>query len=262
MLAFPFFLYLKGYRELPGLASWYGRLAVGVVSPFLRLSRAVQEGASRVVRRYFFLVGTERENEALRKLVEATEMRRFFLDGIARENERLAGLVEFQKRLPFQTVAARVLAYPPLSEFRLMTVDRGEESGIRRGAPVLAPQGLVGRVIRVQGNSSEVLLLTDPTSAVDARAVRTGARGLVVGKETDLRLNRRLFIGALEFWERSQEVGDGDLLVTSGLDGVFPADIPIGIVQDRKKGKYEVFQEGKVLPAVDFHKLREVLIER
>ena len=260
LTALPLFLYLKVSDEPPAVYRWYERAALRVVSPFFQISRAIQQGVGGVARRYFFLTGVARENEGLRKLVDALQIKRSFYEGVARENERLTALVEFRKKLPLETLAARVLSCPPLGEFRIITVDRGEQEGVRRGAAVMVPQGLVGRVIRVGGRFSEILLLTDPTSAVDARAVRTGARGLVTGEGIEIGLDRRLFIGALEFWDRTEVVAEGDFLVTSGLDGLFPPDLPIGTVREVRKGKYEVFQEGKVIPQVDFNQLREVLI--
>ena len=125
---------------------------------------------------------------------------------------------------------------------------------------MLSPDGLVGQVSRVFGSYSQVLLIIDPTSAVDGQIEKTDSRGLVVGKVMSLGLKRDLFIGAFEYLSQSTVIEEGTRVVTSGLDGIFPPGILVGTVGGSKKKKYDVFQQAEVIPAVDFNKLREVLV--
>jgi rod shape-determining protein MreC len=228
--------------------------------PILQGVHWVKSGVKRVVRRYFYLVNAATENEELRKELAASQLRQGYYDKLTQENERLANYLNFKASTPFRVIPAKVIAYPPLGEFRILVLDRGSEQEVQRGAPVLTQLGLVGRIQEVAPNYSKVLLITDPSSAVDARVKRTGARGLVVGHGQKVGLDRELFIGAFEFWDHTEEVSEGDELVTSGLDGVFPANIPIGTVRETRREKFDVFQKGKVIPFVIFNKTQEVFI--
>lgn len=252
LVALPIWFYLSPGRHLPPAPiAWYDRIVFKVVTPPLRGIRWIEEEFFQLMRRTFFLLRAERENEALKKEILALRVREFFFEGVARENERLSRLLDFQQSLPYRAIPAQVIAFPPLGEFRLMMINQGSEQGVLRGAAVISPDGLVGRVFRAENRVAQILLMTDPTSAVDARVLRNGSRGLVVGRGDN---------AALEFWDRAQEVGEGDSLVTSGLDGNFPPEIPIGKVHDIRRDAYEVFQAGKVIPAVPFNKLDEVLV--
>lgn len=227
------------------------RAALGLSTPLLKGWRSLRDAVALAYHRYLNLIHIEEENEELKRLMTNYEVQHLFYEQVLEENRRLRAVVDFEEAQPFRTVVARVLSYPPIGEFRLMTVDRGGDDGVLRGAPVLAPAGLVGRLVRVERRISQVLLLVDPTSAVDVRVARTGARGLVVGRGED---------GALEFWDRAGEIREGDLLIASGLDGVFPGDLPVGRVRSLEKGSRGIFLEGDMVPAVAFKKLREVFI--
>jgi len=105
-----------------------------------------------------------------------------------------------------------------------------------------------------------VLLITDPTSAVDGRIEPSRARGLVVGKSLKLGLKRDLYISAFEYLNQSLDIAEGTEVMTSGMDGVYPPGILIGKVHASKKRKYDIFQQAEVIPSVDFYKLQEVLV--
>ncbi|MBI2981177.1 MAG: rod shape-determining protein MreC [Deltaproteobacteria bacterium] len=259
-ISIPGFLYYQSFHGAADPPRWDQRFFVWILSPLFQSVRSIQDEVARNARRYVYLVETEKRNEALEAELKQYQLKEFFCEGISKENDRLLSLVNFQKRLPFSSIAARVIGFSPVGEFQVLTVDRGEEIGVRRGAAVLSEQGLIGRVIRVFPRQAQVLLITDPTSVVDAEIKRNGARGLIVGKGISIGFSREVFVGAFELWEGSQEVQEGDLLVTSGMDGVFPKEIPIGTAKHLRKGEHDVFLEGELLPFVDFYKLREVLI--
>ena len=265
LVSLPFLVVLLLYRgqrlaAVQGPLRLFDRVVLFVTMPLLGTVQTVRRGVAATVQRYVNLVGTERENEELKGRIANLTLQQIYYDRLAEQGARLERLLEFQESAPYATLAAHVLSYPPLGEFRILTIDRGSEHGVVRGAAVLAPDGLIGRIFRVERTVSQVLLLVDPMSAVDARVRRTGARGLVIGRGREIGLRREMYLGALEFWERNQEVREGDQLVTSGLDGLFPPDLPVGFVRSLRRGRHEVFLEGDVIPAVEFHKLREVLV--
>jgi rod shape-determining protein MreC len=256
-----FFLYLRHEKvESSGALRWFDRPVVFVVSPAVRAVTAVRDRVSRTFERYFFLKGVERENEVLRAENARLKERDVVLSGLEEENRKLLATLELKGRLSGNGIAARVTASPSVATFRVITVNRGSDDGVRRRAPVVSADGLVGQVSRVFPGSSQVLLITDPTSAVDGRLEPSGSRGLVVGKSLKLGLKRDLYISAFEYLSQSTDIAEGALVVTSGMDGVYPPGIPIGRVHARKMKQYDIFQQAEVIPAVDFFKLSEVLI--
>lgn len=233
-----------------------------IVTPVIGSVLWVRSGFSSVFYRYIHLMEVERENESLQKENELLRESQTLCEAWQRENERLTDLLEIKRDEISEAITARIVSYPIMGEFDILFINRGREEGVRRGFPVITSRGLVGRVIEAGPHRSKVLLVTDPTSSVDARVVRTGARGLVVGHGKEIGFSRPLFIGALEFWDRSSEVIVGDELVTSGLDEVFPADIPIGTVRSVKGEEGELFLNGEVVPSVEMNKVQEVLVIR
>lgn len=256
-----FFLYSR-HREIEerGSLRWYDRSLVIVTAPVARGFNSVRQTVRSRFERYLFLIGVERENEILRDRNEEYKTRILLSREVEAENERLRRALDLRKQLSGEWIVARVVSYPPIGPYRILTIDKGEEAGIERRAPVVAADGLVGQVARVIGNYSQVLLMTDPTSAVDARIDQTEARGLIVGKGLKLGLKRDLFISAFEYLSQAIEIKEGAVVVTSGLDGIYPPGIKIGTVHGKKKKKYDVFQQAEVIPSVDFYKLKEVLV--
>jgi len=239
---------------------WIERPILWITTPLAQGILSVRTSIRQTFQRYLALVGVEKDNEQLRQEVEKMKGKTLFLQDLERENGRLRELLTIQPRLPGEWVAARVVAYPPIAPHRILTIDKGENQGIRRRAPVVVGAGLVGEIARVEGNRSQVLLVTDPTNAVDARIEPSGERGLIVGKVVKLGLKRDLFLSAFEYLSRAIEIQEGSTVMTSGLDGIYPGGILIGSIQTGKKKKYDIFQQAEVVPAVDFYKLREVLV--
>lgn len=255
------FLYLRHQRiESSGSLRWFDRPVVFAVSPAVGGLTAVRDYVSRTFNRYFFLKGVERENEALRAENARLKERDVVLSGLEEENRRLLATLDLKNRFLGKGIVARVTGYPPAAPYRIITINRGSDDGVRRRAPVVSADGLVGQVSRVFPGTSQVLLITDPTSAVDGRLDPSGARGLVVGKSLKLGLKRDLYISAFEYLSQSTDIAENARVETSGMDGVYPPGIPIGRVHARKKKQYDIFQQAEVLPAVDFFKLTEVLV--
>ncbi len=242
--------------------SWWRRPLILLTAPLSHGVLSLEAKIRSIFYRYFLLVHVEGENEALRKDLEEATRREMLDRDLEKENERLRELVNLKKRVGGNWVAAQVVSYPPIGPFQMLTINKGKNEGMTRRSPVIAPRGLVGIVSQVDPHYSKVLLMTDPTSAVDVRIDNTDSRGLVVGKVSKLGLKRDLFIGAFEYLNEATTIEEGAVVVTSGLDGIYPPEIPVGYVHGNKKKKYDIFQEGEVIPAVDFFKLKEVLVLR
>ncbi|KAB2836475.1 rod shape-determining protein MreC, partial [bacterium] len=240
--------------------TWYQGLAQRVVSPVAQVFSGVAARLRGFSEGYLQWRGDqqlrlelEAELAALRE--EALRLREENRGlkaeaGIFAEN----GLNESEGR------PARVIGYDPIPAFRSITIDRGSDHGVAPDQVVVAGGGVVGRVMRAGGRSSQVLLVTDLNSAVDVVDARTRARGLLVGKRKDMGLKRERWMTQAEYVSASEEIVPGDLLLTSGLDGVFPKGLPVGVVGAVKKDPSGLFWQAEVDPYVELNKLEEVLV--
>ncbi|MGH7860346.1 MAG: rod shape-determining protein MreC, partial [Candidatus Binatia bacterium] len=202
--------------------------------------------------RYLGLVGVAEDNEILRERLRLLEAERHRAAEVELQNQRLQLLLNFRTQLAAEAIAARVIGLDASSLFRSFTLDRGERDGIRPGMAVVCADGVVGRIAQVSPNASRVLLLTNHNSGVDAIVQRTRARGIVEGV---------LEGGAtMKYLRQTEDVKDGDVVVTSGVDGIYPKGVMIGRIIRVERKDYGLFQVATILPAVDFSRLEEVLV--
>lgn len=167
-------------------------------------------------------------------------------------HQRLQALLKFKERIDEPAVAAQVIARDPTGWFRSVIIDKGKRSGLKWDMPVVNASGVVGRVVSVSAHYAKVLLIIDQNSAVDCLDQRTRDRGMVKGLSTE--------VCEMDYVAESAGVAEGDLVVTSGLGGVFPKGLPVGIISNVSKRPGEFFKHVEVLPSVDFSKLEEVLV--
>ncbi|MEA3361804.1 MAG: rod shape-determining protein MreC [Thermodesulfobacteriota bacterium] len=170
---------------------------------------------------------------------------------ISLQNERLRKLLAFVDELDRPALPAQVIGEDASNWARTIIIDKGTLSGLRNGLPVVAAQGIVGRIIKIAPDSSRVLLITDASSAIAALIQRTRTRGIARGRGEDL---------SIEYALRDADIQAGDLLVTSGMGGVFPKGLPLGRVESVKKDQFGLFQQVKAVPTVDFSHLEEVMV--
>jgi len=215
-------------------------------------------GIGNVWTSYIALVHVKRDNQ---RLLDENAQLKAKLAAAEEGASRAVGLeklLALKPTLQTETVSARVIGVETSSFFRIVRVkiDRGSDDGtVKPGMAVLASAGVVGRVQRVFGPYSDVLLAADPKSSIDIVVSRTGGRGVLKGIAGDNRYRSRI-----EYLERKDEVAEGDLVVTSGLGGIFPRDVPVGKIVKVSKKDFGLYQEAIVEPVVDFGRLREVLI--
>ena len=201
---------------------------------------------------YLALVSTQKENQSLRESVRQLNVRIIESQDVFLENERLRKLLALKQTLSVPSVAATVIGEDSAPWYRSIVIDRGSVDGLSEGMPVLATNGIVGRVVKVAASSSRVLLLTDHASSIAAMIQRSRARGVLKGKGG----------GAcqLEFTVREDDVKVGDIVTTSGIGGVFQKGKVLGEVTMVKKGEYGMFQTIDVRPAVNTFHLEEVVV--
>src|SRR5262245_51439787 len=205
--------------------------------------------------RYVWLVDVEEENEELRR--ENERLRRALADASrqAREAADLEALVDVRARTPSETIGARVVAASTNPYFRVsrIALDRGKGE-VASGMAVLAAEGVVGRIERVYSGYADVLLAVDPDSKIDVVVPRTGSRGVLKGLGASNGYSCKI-----DYLLRAEEVKEGDAVVTSGLGGLFPRDVPVGRIHKIAKTEYGLYQDVAVVPAVAFSRLSTVL---
>lgn len=165
----------------------------------------------------------------------------------------LTGLLEYARSQPnYQYLPASLIGRSPSPFLTFLIFDKGSDDGVQRGMPVVTGEGLVGRVVEVTSTACKVLPIIDPESAVAARLLTTREQGVVEGQ----------LGGGLEmrFITQQTRVAPGEVVLTSGLGGAFPAGIVIGSVAAVQQLTYEVQQKAEVVPAVDYNRLESVLI--
>lgn len=241
-------------------APWYEDLFWNAVSPPQKLFAAISYGISNSWHRYFALINVQLENDALKTKVAELEGRLIEMDEISIENKRLKGLLAYNDSIEAPMIAARVIANDPRAEFKTITINVGSSDGVKSLMPVVGPKGLVGKVGKTSFHTSIVMLITDPNSAVDGMVQRSRVRGLVVGSAWHTELRPGYYLTRLEYLSSASDIFDGDVMVTSGLDGVFPRGLPIGTVHNLRMSKYGVFREANIVPFEDMSELQEVLI--
>lgn len=201
---------------------------------------------------YDTLAGFKSENEKLRKRIQALEIERQKLLEAAATNRQLKELLDFRGSLSGTPVIASIIANSASNWFQSCVLDKGSADGIRKGMGVVTPLGVVGQVVSVTARTAKVLLLTDPNSGIDVLVQRTRSRGIVSGSlETGT---------ILKYVKRSEDIQEGDRLITSGTDGVFPKGMMVGTVIKVRKQHLGLFQFVEVLPAVQSARVEEVLV--
>jgi len=239
---------------------WYEQILSNAVAPFQWVFSSMGDGIDGIWDGYFNLVGTARENKELKSENARLKGKLTTIDEVKSENERLRNLMNYQDVFDMESVVSRVVANDPRAEFKSVMIDKGVKDGIKLYMPVVGPKGLVGRIGRVTNGSAQVLLLNDPNSAVDAMVQRSRARGLLVGASARTKLKTGNFLTRLEYLRRVSDIHDADVIVTSGLDGVFPPGLPVGTVHDIRKSQDGIFKEAEVVPFENFQELQEVMV--
>ena len=223
-----------------------------VASPFIKVTAAGVQGVSDIWRDYVDLRGLREENKRLQRETSTFRRRLDQLAEQALETQRLQRLLAMRETPQPEFLTARVVGKDATNWFKTILLDRGSLEGVRRNQPVLAPDGLVGRVIEVTPTSARVQLLTDPVNAVGGLIQRTRVTGIVSGN---------LGAGArVRYLPLLADVVVGDEVVTSGMGGVFPKGIPVGRITAVERRSGALFQEATLQPAVDLSRLEEALI--
>jgi rod shape-determining protein MreC len=222
-----------------------------VASPVFKTAAWVSSGVTGLWKAYVDLRGVEETNRRLQAAIGALELRASRAEEARSEVERLQALLELRAQIEHPTIAARVIARGAGGATMTLLLDRGAEAGVRPEDPVITSRGVVGRVIEAAPGIAKVQTIIDPNSGVAALIQRTRVQGAVVGEgDGSCRME---FVSALA----SVEVGD--VVVTSGLDQIYPKGYIVGIVTSVGAGE-GLTKRVEVRPEVNFLRLEEILV--
>jgi rod shape-determining protein MreC len=227
-------------------------------STVLSITRPLQQAATWTTRslrdgwgHYVYLVNVQRDNQRLREEVKWLRQENHRYLEAYLQYQRLQRLLNFREQTPLDVVAAEVVGRNSNSWTEIIYINRGTRDKVAKGFPVVTYDGLVGQVIHAAPALSQVMLLTDFRSGVDALVQRTRASGVVAGRGRDLAELKFLPVGA--------DLQPGDRLISSGMGGVFPKGLIIGAVKDIHRNGRQT-QQVEIQPSVDFSHLEEVLV--
>jgi rod shape-determining protein MreC len=225
----------------------------GALSRVQALSAWVTHGVTGAWGNYVALRGHRSRAEALQMQLDRLGVQLQHANAQARRTEQLEQLLQLRRTELPATMAARVIAFDPTAAFRTVTIDKGASDGVRRDMAVLSPFGVVGRVIdEPAAHAAKVQLIVDRNAGAGAVIDRTDAGGVVVGADGDVPLR-------MEYVSNLADVSPGDLVMTSGLDGIYPRGYVIGRIEkvERGSGLYRLIA---IRPSVDFSSLDTVLL--
>ncbi len=220
---------------------------------FSTTSYAFTDGISTIPQ----LFTLKNENEKLRKQInELKKYKRDYLE-YQQENINLRRMLNLKQRsLEFELEAAEVIGREPSNWFNVILIDKGEKDGIKKDMAVMVDEGLVGYIIEAGSGYSKVLLITDDRSSVSAIIQRSRDNGIVKGSIDTVPQGCVKMV----FLPYDSNIIKGDVVISSGLGGIFPKGIVIGEVVEAQKESHELTQYAIIKPAVDFQKLERVFV--
>ena len=228
------------------------QFVIEITAPFQKLIKQTTKSTEELWLNYFRLVDVHHENTQLKNEIHVLKMANSRYRELLATQERLEELLQFKQTINRPVLAAQVIGRDPTGWFKSVIIDKGKWAGLRLDMPVVNAFGVVGRVVSVSSNYAKVLLIIDQNSAVDCLVQRSRDRGMLKGLMSE--------ICKLDYVAKSNDITVGDIVVTSGLGGVFPKGLPVGRILDVKEISGELFKDIKIRTAVDFSKLEEVLV--
>ncbi len=225
--------------------------AVGAVAPLEKILVWTRTSTGNLWHNYFYLRGVRAENRGLKAQIERMSLEQVRMSQDADQARRLQALLAFKEQFISQTLAAQVIGSSGSELSRSVYIDKGEHDGVKPDMAVITTDGVVGKVLRVYRSTSLVLLIDDQTSGVGSILDKTRLQGILRGTPSGEVV--------LEKVMSDETVPMGELVLTSGGDGIFPKGLPVGRVTKVTPGR-DLFLNIRVHPAADLSRLEEVLV--
>ena len=225
--------------------------AVSAVSPFESAAIHSQSWVKNLWTTYIYLHGVRRENRELRAQLEQMKIEQTRLSEDARMARRIQALLAFKEQYVDSTIAAQVIGTSGSDQSRVLYIDKGSNDGIAADMAVITPGGIVGKIVQVFPDSSQVLPINDQFSGVGAALKDSRLQGILKGTPSGAT--------TLQYIMSDETVKPGEDVITSGGDRIFPKGLPVGKVIAVEPGK-DLFLNIRVIPSAQLDQLEEVLV--
>lgn len=230
-----------------------------LVKPFALLGSAVSQtfygfshGVTETTAMYVNLINIKKNSEDLQSHNNELQARLEKMNELLNENDRLRGLLTFKEQTKMNLMAAQVIGRDLVLDHNTVTINKGTTDGLKAGQAVITTGGVLGYIFKPEPYTAHVMLITDRYAVVDGIVQRTRAHGIVEGKSQN---------GcALKYVEKTEDVKEGDLVVTGGLDNIFPKGFPVAIVESVERKTFSVSLKVDLRPVVDPYKVEEVFV--
>lgn len=239
-------------QQRPQESNWlvkpFAMLGSGVSQTFYGFSHGVKETTAM----YVNLINIKKNSEQLESANNELQARLEKMNELTYENDRLRALLSFKEQTKMNLVAAQVVGRDLVIDHNTVTINKGTTDGLSAGQAVITTGGVLGYIFKPEPYTSHVMLITDRYAVVDGIVQRTRAHGIVEGKSQN---------GCtLKYVEKTEDVKEGDLVVTGGLDNIFPKGFPVAIVESVERKTFSVSLKVDLRPVVDPYKVEEVFI--
>jgi rod shape-determining protein MreC len=227
-------------------------LLMEALKPVLTAESQIANEGGDFLHNYLELVGVRQENLRLKQHLAQLQGQQRHMAELEAANRHLADLLELREALATPAIAANVIGSDATGLSRTLMLSAGDGQGVQRGMAVISIDGVVGKLITVSHDAARVLLINDHNSALDAFDQRSRARGIIAGVVEDGL--------TMKYVDRTEDVRAGDMIVTSGMDGIFPRGLLVGTVSRVSQEGPSLFLNVEVRAAVNFRELEQVMI--
>lgn len=239
-------------QQRPQESNWLAR-------PFTLLSSSISEvfygfshGVKGTTAMYVDLINIKKHSEELKSTNNEMQSRLEKMNELLKENDRLRELLSFKEQTKMNLVAAQVIGRDLVIDHNTVTINKGTNDGLKAGQAVITTGGALGYIYKPGPFTSNVMLITDRYAVVDGIVQRTRAHGIVEGKSQNGCV--------LKYVEKTEDVKEGDLVVTGGLDNIFPKGFPVAIVESVERKTFSVSLKVDLRPVIDPYKVEEVFV--
>ncbi len=235
-------------QESPWLAKPFSLLGSGIMELYFAFSHGVKNTTAL----YVDLIGVKQESEGIRNQNLELQSRLEKMGELQNENNRLRELLNFKAQTKMSLTAAQIIGRDLVLDHNTVTINKGTHDGLKAGQAVITMGGVLGYVFKPDAFTSHVMLITDRYAVVDGIVQRTRAHGIVEGNSQ--------YSCSLKYVERTEDVKEGDMVVTGGLDNIFPKGFPIAVVTSVERKNFSVSLKVELRPVVDPYKVEEVFV--
>ena len=239
-------------QQRPQESHWLTRpfslLSSGVAETFFGFSHGVKNTTGM----YVDLINIKKDSESLKTTNNELNSRLQKMNELTQENDRLRGLLSFKVQTKMNLVGAQVIGRDLVIDHNTITINKGTNEGLAPGQAVITTEGALGYIFKADALTSHVMLITDRYAVVDGIVQRTRAHGIVEGKSQNGCV--------LKYVEKTEDVKVGDLVVTGGLDNIFPKGFPVAVVESVERKTFSVSLKVDLRPVVDPYKVEEVFV--